>query len=337
MVPYRRLALAIGSSMRAILRRLAVAALTLVPIAAHAAETDFPTWLRQFRAEALERGIKPDTLDRSLAGVQPIPRVIELDRRQPESTLTFDQYIERVINDRRVDTGRQMLVTHKDLLEQVSAKFRVQPRFIVALWGIETDFGRITGDFPIMSALATLAYDGRRSAFFRGELLNALRMVDRGLADPQRMRGSWAGAMGQSQFMPSSFLAYAVDHDGDGKPDLWGSQPDVFASIANYLAKSGWQGDQTWGRQVKVPASLDRTQFDLKVDKPVSEWAGLGVRRADGGDLPSRELNASIIQPGGAQGPSYLVYSNYKTIMRWNRSLYFATAVGQLADRISGS
>ena len=207
MVPYRRLALAIGSSMRAILRRLAVAALTLVPIAAHAAETDFPTWLRQFRAEALERGIKPDTLDRSLAGVQPIPRVIELDRRQPESTLTFDQYIERVINDRRVDTGRQMLVTHKDLLEQVSAKFRVQPRFIVALWGIETDFGRITGDFPIMSALATLAYDGRRSAFFRGELLNALRMVDRGLADPQRMRGSWAGAMGQSQFMPSSFLA----------------------------------------------------------------------------------------------------------------------------------
>jgi membrane-bound lytic murein transglycosylase B len=323
--------------MRATLLRFVVAATVLMPVAGHAADTDFPTWLRQFRADALERGIRADTLDRSLTGIQPIPRVIELDRRQPESTLTFDQYIERVINDRRVETGRQMLVTHKDLLEQVSAKYRVQPRFIVALWGIETDFGRITGDYPIFAALATLAHDGRRSNFFRGELLNALRMVDRGLADPQRMRGSWAGAMGQSQFMPSSFLAYAVDHDGDGKPDLWGSQSDVFASIANYLAKSGWHGDQTWGREVRVPPSIDRSQFDLKIEKPVSEWAAIGVRRSDGGDLPSRELSASIIQPGGAQGPSYLVYGNYKTIMRWNRSLYFATAVGQLADRISGS
>jgi membrane-bound lytic murein transglycosylase B len=323
--------------MRAILLRLVVAAAILAPVAGEAAELDFPTWLRQFRAEALERGIRAETLDRSLAGIQPIPRVIELDRRQPETTLTFDQYIERVINDRRVDTGRQMLVTHKDLLDRVSARFKVQPRFIVALWAIETDFGRITGDFPIIAALATLAHDGRRSAFFRGELLNALRMVDRGLADPQRMRGSWAGAMGQSQFMPSSFLSYAIDYDGDGRPDLWGSLPDVFASIANYLSKSGWQGDQTWGRQVRVPASLDRTQFDLKVEKPVSEWAGLGVRRTDGGELPSRDLPASIVQPGGAQGPSYLVYANYKTIMRWNRSLYFATAVGQLADRIAGS
>jgi membrane-bound lytic murein transglycosylase B len=323
--------------MRAILLRLVVAAAILAPVAGEAAELDFPTWLRQFRAEALERGIRAETLERSLAGIQPIPRVIELDRRQPETTLTFDQYIERVINDRRVDTGRQMLVTHKDLLDRVSARFKVQPRFIVALWAIETDFGRITGDFPIIAALATLAHDGRRSAFFRGELLNALRMVDRGLADPQRMRGSWAGAMGQSQFMPSSFLSYAIDYDGDGRPDLWGSLPDVFASIANYLSKSGWQGDQTWGRQVRVPASLDRTQFDLKVEKPVSEWAGLGVRRTDGGELPSRDLPASIVQPGGAQGPSYLVYANYKTIMRWNRSLYFATAVGQLADRIAGS
>ncbi|MBM3533599.1 MAG: lytic murein transglycosylase [Alphaproteobacteria bacterium] len=323
--------------MRAILLRSAVAAALLMPISGHAAEVDFSTWLRQFRAEAIERGIRADTLDRSLAGIQPIPRVIELDRRQPETTLTFGQYIERVINDRRVETGRQMLVTHKDLLEQVSTRFRVQPRFIVALWGIETDFGRITGDFPIIAALATLAHDGRRSSFFRGELLNALRMVDRGLVEPQRMRGSWAGAMGQSQFMPSSFLAYAVDYDGDGKPDLWSSQSDVFASIANYLAKTGWKGDETWGRAVRVPAALDRSQFDLKVEKPVSEWASLGVRRADGGELPSRDLSASIVQPGGAGGPSYLVYTNYKTIMRWNRSLYFATAVGQLADRISGS
>ena len=319
--------------MRAILFRLVVSLAILAPGLGHAAETDFPTWLAQFRVEALGRGIKQDTLDRSLVGVALIPRVIELDRRQPESTLTFAQYIERVINDRRVETARQMVVTHKDLLEQVSAKFGVQPRFIVALWGIETDFGRITGDFPIISALATLAYDGRRASFFRGELMNALRMVDRGLAEPQRMRGSWAGAMGQSQFMPSSFLAYAVD----GKPDLWGSLPDVFASIANYLSKSGWKGDQTWGRQVRLPPGIDAAQLDLKVEKPVAEWAAMGIRRADGTELAGREMIGSIILPGGAQGPSYLVYGNYKTIMRWNRSLYFATAVGQLADRISGS
>lgn len=323
--------------MRAILFRLVVSLAILAPGLGHAAETDFPTWLAQLRTEALGRGIKQDTLDRSLAGVALIPRVIELDRRQPESTLTFAQYIERVINDRRVETARQMVVTHKDLLEQVSAKFGVQPRFIVALWGIETDFGRITGDFPIISALATLAYDGRRSSFFRGELMNALRMVDRGLAEPQRMRGSWAGAMGQSQFMPSSFLAYAVDHDGDGKPDLWGSLPDVFASIANYLSKSGWKGDQTWGRQVRLPPGIDAAQLDLKIEKPVAEWAAMGIRRADGTELAGREMIGSIILPGGAQGPSYLVYGNYRTIMRWNRSLYFATAVGQLADRISGS
>ncbi|MSP48433.1 MAG: lytic murein transglycosylase [Alphaproteobacteria bacterium] len=323
--------------MRATLLRLALATAVLASAPGHAADVDFSTWLKQFRTEAAERGIRADTLDRALAGIQPIPRVIELDRRQPETTLTFDQYIERVINDRRVDTGRQMLVTHKELLDKVSTRFRVQPRFIVALWAIETDFGRITGDFPIFAALATLAYDGRRSAFFRGELLNALRMVDRGLADPQRMRGSWAGAMGQSQFMPSSFLSYAIDYDGDGKPDLWGSLPDVFASIANYLSKSGWQGGETWGREVRLPPSVDRDQLDIKIDKTIAEWTALGVRRADGSELPGRgELMASIVQPAGARGPSYLVYANYKTIMRWNRSLYFATAVGQLADRLGG-
>ena len=326
--------------MRATAFRLILAILLLAPAASFAPlaanEIPFATWLTQFRAHARSQGIRSETVDRSLAGVVPIPRVIELDRRQPESTLTFAQYIERVINDRRVETGRRMLVTHKALLDEVAAKYRVQPRFIVALWGIETDFGRVTGDFSIMAALATLAYDGRRANFFRQELVNALKMVDRGLVEPARMRGSWAGAMGQSQFMPSSFLAYAVDHDGDGKPDLWGSLPDVFASIANYLAKSGWQFDGTWGRQVSIPAAIDRAQLDLKVEKTVAEWSAMGVRRADGGELPGRELKASVILPGGAQGPAYLVYANYKVIMRWNRSVYFATAVGQLADRVTG-
>jgi membrane-bound lytic murein transglycosylase B len=322
--------------MRATALRLLFAALLLAPLTALAADVDFNTWLRDFRAEALSKGIRAATLDRSLANVRPIPRVIELDRRQPETTLTFEQYFDRVVNDRRIETGRQMLVTHKTLLDEVAAKYRVQPRFIVALWAIETDYGRIMGDFPIMSALATLAYDGRRAGFFRGELLNALRMVDRGLADPERMRGSWAGAMGQSQFMPSSFLAYAVDHDGDNRPDIWDSLPDVFASIANYLSKSGWQYDQTWGREVRLPSGLPSGLVDLKVEKPLMEWASLGVHRADGGELPQQPILASLIQPGGPQGAAFVVYPNYKTIMRWNRSQYFATAVGHIADRISG-
>jgi membrane-bound lytic murein transglycosylase B len=322
--------------MRATALRFLVAMLLLAPLPALAADVDFNTWLRQFRAEALTKGIRADTLDRSLPSVRPIPRVLELDRRQPETTLTFEQYLERVVNDRRIETGRQMLVTHKMLLDEVAARYRVQPRFIVALWAIETDYGRITGDFHILSALATLAHDGRRASFFRGELLNALRIIDRGHADPETMRGSWAGAMGQSQFMPSSFLAYAVDHDGDNRPDIWTSLPDVFASIANYLAKSGWQHDQTWGREVRLPPGLPAHMIDLRHEKPLTEWASLGVRRADGGELPQQPIPASVIQPGGPQGAAFIVYPNYKTIMRWNRSQYFATAVGHIADRISG-
>jgi membrane-bound lytic murein transglycosylase B len=311
-------------------------ALSISGTAADASEAAFARWLQDFRREALDLGLKATTLDAALAGVQPIPRVLELDRRQPEVTLTYRQYIDRVINDRRIDTGKQMLDRHKALLDEVSGRFRVPPRFIVALWAIESDFGRITGDFPIISALATLAYDGRRAAFFRQELISALRIVQAGHVEPQRMRGSWAGAMGQSQFMPSSFLSYAVDYDGDGKRDIWTSLPDVFASIANYLAKNGWQGDQTWGRQVQTPSNLDGGLVDLKIEKPISQWQSLGVRRFDGGELPQRDLAASLILPGGGEGPAFLVYANYKVIMRWNRSIFFATAVGQLADRIVG-
>jgi membrane-bound lytic murein transglycosylase B len=300
-----------------------------------AAELDFDSWLAGLRKEALERGLPPAAVERSLSGVAPIPRVLELARRQPETTLTFDEYITRVVNPARAETGRARLREHHEVLSRVSQQFGVQPRFILALWGIETDFGRITGNFSVIAALATLAYDGRRSAFFREELFNALKIVARGDISAQDMRGSWAGAMGQSQFMPSSYLSYAYDFDGDGRADIWNSRPDVFASAANYLSKVGWRGDETWGREVKVPPGLDRNLVDhTKVQKPLSEWQALGVRRADGGDLPPRDLNASLIQPGGAEGPSFLIYNNYRVLLRWNRSLYFATAVGFLADRI---
>ncbi len=300
-----------------------------------AAELDFPTWLAALRKEAIERGLPSAVVDRSLLDVAPIDRVLELDRRQPETTLTFDQYIARVVSPARVDAGRARLQEHSEVLRQVKQQFGVQPRFIVALWGIETDFGRLTGNFSVIAALATLAYDGRRSAFFREELFNALKIVARGDISVQAMRGSWAGAMGQSQFMPSSYLAYAYDFDGDGRADIWNSRPDVFASAANYLSKVGWRGDETWGREVRLPSGFSPELVDhTKVQKPIADWQALGVRRADGGNLPIQDMAASLIQPGGAGGPSFLIYNNYRVLLRWNRSLYFATAVGFLADRI---
>ena len=300
------------------------------------AETDFDTWLATFRDEARAKGIEETTLDRAFVGVQPIDRVIELDRRQPEGTITFDQYLERVISDARVEQGRRMLRENRVILDQVAAEFGVQPRFVVALWGIETSYGNFTGGFPVIGALATLAYDGRRGEYFRRELLNALNVVQEGHIDVEKMVGSWAGAMGQTQFMPSSFLNFATDFDGDGAKDIWTSRPDVFASAANYLRNVGWRDDITWGRRVKLPQGFDSALADLDVVKRLSEWQRLGVRREDGSALPTRDLNASVVLPGGVSGPAYIVYDNYRSILRWNRSLYFATAVGHLSDRIEG-
>jgi membrane-bound lytic murein transglycosylase B len=297
-----------------------------------AAEEDFATWLAGFRQDALAAGIRPATLDRALAGVAPIPRVIELDRKQPEGTLTYEGYLERVVTPERRKVARERLNENRALLDEVAKRYGVQPRCIIALWGNETLFGKVTGNFPVISALATLAYDGRRSAFFRGELLNAIRMVDQYDVDPKEMIGSWAGAMGQSQFMPSSYLLYAVSYSGDGRRDIWHRREDVFASIANYLHQSGWHGDETWGRVVQLPAGFDPALLGLAVKKPLTDWRKLGVKRADGGRLPVRGLAASVLRPGGEQGPTILVYDNYRVLLKWNTSNYFATAVGFLAD-----
>ncbi|MBL6952924.1 MAG: lytic murein transglycosylase [Alphaproteobacteria bacterium] len=296
---------------------------------------DFQVWLQALRAEAQERGIKAAILDSALNGITLIPRVVELDRRQPEFTLTYKQYRDRVVPLSRIKKGRKKLAENRALLQEIGTKLGVQPRFIVALWGIETDFGRVTGGFSVVPALVTLAFDGRRSAYFRKELHNALLILDQGHITAKAMVGSWAGAMGQSQFMPSSFLAYAVDYDGDGRRDIWTTRADVFASAANYLAKSGWRADQTWGREVKLPANFAPALADLKVRKQTGEWQAMGVRRADGGDLPARQLSASIVLPEkGKMSPAYMVYSNYRTTLLWNRSTYFALAVGLLSDGI---
>ncbi|ACI98579.1 lytic murein transglycosylase [Rhodospirillum centenum] len=316
------------------------AALAVAPVMQAApaqAATDFAAWLEALRQDAGAQGISEATLREALTGVQPIPRVLELDRRQPEGTITFARYIERVVTAQRVRRGRGLYRQHRAVLEEVGRKYGVQPRFIVALWGIETSFGSNQGGFKVIDALATLAYDGRRSAYFRKELINALRILDEDHIGADRMLGSWAGAMGQSQFMPSSFLRYAVDFDRDGKRDIWGTLPDVFASAANYLSTVGWNPDRTWGREVRIPKHFKESHAGLQTRKTLRDWQAMGVRQVDGGPLPVVALEASLVLPDGPKGRAFLVYDNYRTIMDWNRSTYFATAVGLLSDRIGGA
>ncbi|MBM3569757.1 MAG: lytic murein transglycosylase [Alphaproteobacteria bacterium] len=313
--------------------RVLVFALSLAAGGALAAE-DFASFLSGVRAEAAARGVRAAILDQALADLAPIPRVIELDRRQPEGTMSFARYRAGVVNERRIEDGRIMAQRHRALLSEIGRRHGVQPRFLVALWGIETSYGRGQGGYPVVAALATLAHDGRRAAFFRNELLDALTILDQGHVAPTRMIGSWAGAMGQNQFMPSSFLRFALDGDGDGRRDIWNNLADVMASSANYLKQSGWNEQQTWGRTVSLPAGIDAARIGLEHRAPLSEWQRLGIKRGDGSPLPVRAIDASLIRPDGSSGPAFLVYDNFRVLLKWNRSSYFAAAVGELADRI---
>lgn len=297
----------------------------------------FATWLDGLAREARQDGISEATITRALNGLQPIPRVIELDHRQPEVKLGFDEYLRRVVTDARVAQAQQHMILDRALLETVSLRYSVQPAYIVALWGMETSFGAQTGNFPIVAALTTLAYDGRRAAFFRTELIAALKILDRLGMPPEKLRGSWAGAMGQTQFMPSSFLRYAVDSRGGDAPDIWTSRADVLASIANYLSKSGWDPQNPWGLEVALPSGFDPSligNLSASHDLALADWRALGVRATDGGDLPALQGSLRLVQPGGAGGPTLLVTGNYRVLLKWNRSLYFATAASYLADRI---
>jgi len=311
-------------------------ALMFISGVAIAEQQSFESWLGELRLEAISKGISEPIFDAAFQDVKPIPRIIELDRKQPEFTLTLDEYVSRVVPQRRINLGKKRLEANRELLEQVAAKYGVQPRFLVAFWGIETDFGRLTGGFSVIAAITTLAYDGRRADFFRRQLLDALQILEEGHVSPDKMTGSWAGAMGQAQFMPSTFRAYAVDFDGDNRIDLWGNKGDVFASAANYLSKVGWDNEQTWGREVKLPDSFDKSLLGMETRKSLAEWDKLGVRRLSGKNLPGRDLQASLVQPDkGKFVRSYLVYDNYRAIMHWNKSHKFAIAVGTLADSIA--
>lgn len=312
---------------------LSVCLLFTFSCASHADDAGFKQWLAQFKLKAQQEGISPQTIA-ALDDLTENQRVIELDRKQPEGTKTFTQYMQGVLPQSRIDKGKALLAQHGALLDRIEAKYGVQKRFIVALWGMETNYGGYTGNFSILRSLATLAYEGRRAEFFGKELMNALKIIDAGHISASEMDGSWAGAMGQSQFMPSSFLAYAVDENGDGRKDIWDTQEDVFGSIANYLSKSGWNPDLTWGRAVSVPANIDTSLEDAKTYLSLHDWQTLGVRKVDGSDLPTAELQARLVFPGTQAEQAYLVYKNYDVLMKWNRSNYFGVSVGTLSDKI---
>ncbi len=298
------------------------------------ASPDFEHYVTGLKQEALAAGISPGTVTTAFADIHLIEVAIRHDKNQPEFKQTLATYIPRAVPQWKVNQAKRLYRQYLPLLTKIGAEYDVQPRFIVALWGIETNFGKLTGKYPLVSSLATLAWEGRREAFFKGQLFDALRILEQQKMAPADLKGSWAGAMGQVQFMPSSYLKYAVDQDGDGKQDLWGNLADVFGAAANYLHQNGWHGDETWGRRVRVPAGLDPALVGLEETRALSAWQALGVRKADGADLPRVSLQASLVQPDGEGGAAYLAYPNYRVLRDWNRSHYFVVAVGSLADRI---
>lgn len=311
------------------------------------ARPEFPAFVAQLKEQALAKGISAATVESALDGLEPLEVVIERDRSQAETVLTIDQYIERRLTSRFVRTARQQAAANRRLLARVSQKYGTPPSLLVAVWGMESNFGRFTGTRPTVQALATLAWDGRRGAFFTGELIDALQILDKGYITLGEMKGSWAGAMGQTQFMPSSYLAHAQDFDGDGRRDIWKGLPDVFASIANYMKAYGWIPGQAWGREVKLPAggaapliekvglrqSGCRASRELTVPVPLKQWQQLGVRTMAGGALPRVDRSASLLRAGKK---TYLVYSNYDTLLGYNCAHAYALAVGLLANRIGG-
>jgi len=301
-----------------------------------AQEQSFESWLEDLRADARALGISDDALA-ALDGIAPLERVIELDNSQPEFVQTFTRYIELRVTPGQISRGQQLLEQHAQLLSQVQNRYGIQPPYLVAFWAVESNYGRATGGFHVIEALATLAYDPRRSEFFRRELLTALQIIDAGHIASERMTGSWAGAMGQLQFLPSVFDRFAVDGDQDGRIDIWNSLPDVFHSAANFLSQSGWQGDQRWGREVILPRNFDYSQTGSGVRKSLQEWSDRGVLRVDGSALPIvAGMDASIILPAGAAGPAFLAYANFRATMNYNPSTFYALTVGHLADRYNG-
>ena len=320
-----------------------------VPMTSFAKTQDnFNKYVKDLKIEALQKGYDQSLIDSAFATVKFKKKVINADKNQPERVETLETYLPKRVPKWKVDQARALYKKHKTVLMQIEKEFGVQARFIVALWGLESNFGRIQGGYPVISSLVTLAFDGRREALYKRQLWAALDILKDGHISLEKFKGSWAGAMGQTQFMPTSFNSYAIDYNKDGRKDIWTTEEDAFASIANYLKQAGWNSDLTWGRQIKLPEGFD-TNYILKrgtktrkqwlkywrdSERSLSDWQALGVRKVDGNNLPNVDVTAALVMPDDINGRMYLAYDNYKALMHWNRSYYFATSVGYLSDRI---
>ena len=323
----------------------AVSAQAVVPAPGETPRPEFSDFVAKLKEQALERGVSAATVEAALSGLEPLEVVVERDRTQAETVLTIDQYVQRRLTRNFVRTATEQFRVHRKSLAAISKDYGTSSQLIVAIWGMESNYGRFTGTRPTVQALATLAWDGRRGAFFTAELMSALQIVDQGDIELDRMKGSWAGAMGQTQFMPSSYLAHAQDYDRDGRRDIWTTLPDVFASIANYMKAYGWVSGQAWGREVKVPRggvaplvqkvglrqSGCRASREMTVPLPLATWQSLGVRTATGAALPNVIRDASLLNAGSR---TYLVYGNYDALLGYNCAHAYALAVALLSDRI---
>ncbi|NQY19345.1 lytic murein transglycosylase [Alteromonas sp.] len=306
-------------------------------ISSASANEHFSSCTAALADRAKQEGVSQQIIDEIFPHLVHQDRVIELDRSQPEFVQTFPGYFSKRVTDWRTEKGKAMYAKHEKLLHKLSDKYGVPPHYLLAFWGLETNFGSYKGKMPVLDSLATLACDKRRSKYFTQEFLVAVKLMQREKLKKDNMVGSWAGAMGHTQFMPSAYTHYAIDGDGDGQINLWESEEDALSSAANFLASLGWERSFRWGREVKLPEGFNYQETGYKNRKPLSEWHEQGVKKADGSPLGEGETTAYVIVPAGHNGPAFIAYKNFRVIMRWNNSEFYAIAVGVLADRIAGA
>jgi membrane-bound lytic murein transglycosylase B len=301
-----------------------------------AAQSDFQGCLQNIRSEALRQGVPASVADTALRGLTPDQKVLDLDSRQPEFSLTYGKYIGNSITPDRVAKGQHKMAQYATLLNQLQSEYGIPPQYLVSFWGMETNYGTYMGDFQALRSVVTLACMTKRTAFFTNEAVQGLRILANNHMTSPQMKGSWAGAMGNLQFMPSTFMKYAVDRDGNGRIDIWNSMPDAFASAANFLRGIGFKPGLAAAEEVVLPRTFPLDQADTTVEKPVRAWAQMGVKRAAGGALPATDEASSIVLPAGWRGPAFILYPNFKAVMNWNRSTLYALAVSILAQQLAG-
>ncbi len=305
---------------------------------ASAQSTDFDAWLESFRAEAAAAGVSEAVMDEAFAGVTVNQRVYERNDNQPEFTRAIWDYLDTSLSEQKIANGRAALAENRILLSLIEEAYGVDAEIISAIWGQESAYGRILGDYDAIQALATLGFEGRRTAYGRSQLIGALKIIQNGYAARDQLKGSWAGAMGHTQFIPTTYLAYAVDHDGDGRRNIWSDLGDVFASTANYMSISGYRANEIWGLEARLPGGFDYALATTSVRKPLAEWASLGVEAVRSDLLADHDpnLRGRVIAPAGARGPAFLVFENFEAILKYNRSTAYALAVALLSDEIAG-